>query len=234
MRIAGVLNIVQIGFTLAAGLLFQQWFSANSLFTLPANWPDITVGALCFLTSSFVAYWWHRAMHKLDFLWRVFHQLHHSPPRIEALTSFYMHPLDGVAATFISSLCAYLIFGATANAAAWALLLAALYNLFIHADKRTPYWLGYLVARPEMHRVHHKTDFHANNYGLPIWDLMFGTWENPKQDVVHCGFSDDKSSRIFDMLKLRDVHINATTAGEPEAAILPPDEHAASPHRYRG
>ncbi|WP_237715088.1 sterol desaturase family protein [Hydrocarboniphaga effusa] len=121
-----------------------------------------------------------------------------------------------------------------ANAAAWALLFAALYNLFIHADKRTPYWLGYIVARPEMHRVHHKTDFHANNYGLPLWDLMFGTWENPKERVVHCGFIGDRSSRIFDMLKLRDVHI--TEVAMPKARAQPsvaPDDpaSAASPLR---
>jgi hypothetical protein len=28
-------------------------------------------------------YWWHRARHDLNFLWRVCHQIHHSPARIE-------------------------------------------------------------------------------------------------------------------------------------------------------
>ncbi|WP_341705861.1 sterol desaturase family protein [Halopseudomonas sp.] len=208
MRLAGALNMVQIGFTLGAGVLFHEWFIAHSLLPLPAEWPAVVVGVICFFTASFIAYWWHRAMHKSNFLWRVFHQLHHSPSRIEALTSFYMHPLDGVAATFISSLCSYLIYGATAEAAAWAILFAALYNLYIHADKKSPYWLGYIVSRPEMHRVHHKLGYHASNYGLPLWDLLFGTWENPRERVTRCGFEGDRETRIYDMLKTRDVNVD--------------------------
>ncbi|WP_426174595.1 sterol desaturase family protein [Massilia sp. TWR1-2-2] len=32
------------------------------------------------------------AGHESDWLWRVFHQIHHSPRRLEAITSFYRHP----------------------------------------------------------------------------------------------------------------------------------------------
>lgn len=216
-RLASLLNVVQIGFTLAAGVLFHEWFSAHSLILLPTAWPEIAIGLICFITASIVAYWWHRAMHKYDILWRTFHQLHHSPSRIESLTAFYMHPLDGMAATFINSLCAYFIFGATAEAAAWAILFAALYNLFIHADKATPYWLGYIVARPEMHRVHHKTGFHANNYGLPVWDMLFGTWENPRRRVEQCGFDNGKEALIFEMLKTKDVHAATSRLSDRES-----------------
>lgn len=212
MRIAGAVNMAGIACALVAGVLFQAWFTEHALVTLPQQWPSVLVGAVCFLTSSFVAYWWHRAMHRFDFLWRVFHQLHHSPRRIEALTAFYVHPLDSIAATFINSLCAYLVFGASATEAAWAILFAGLYNLLIHTDKPTPYWLGFWVSRPEMHRVHHKTDFHANNYGLPVWDLLFGTWENPRQPIAECGFSEGRDLEIYRMLKLQDVHASTATA----------------------
>src|SRR4030095_12142645 len=40
----------------------------------------VIVGVLAW---SFVAYWWHRAEHRFDVLWRGFHQLHHSPQRVD-------------------------------------------------------------------------------------------------------------------------------------------------------
>lgn len=203
---AGILNSVQVVATLVAGIIFAETFDAWALLPLSDSHPAPLVGLYSFFAASFVAYWWHRAMHKSDTLWRVFHQLHHSPSRVESLTSFYMHPFDGVAATFINALCAYLIFGASATAAAWGLLYAGLYNLYIHVDLRSPHWLGYVIQRPEMHRVHHKRDHHAQNYGLPIWDLLFGTFENPRKPIETCGFDVDKEYRIKDMLLMRDVH----------------------------
>ena len=204
MILAGVLNLVQIGFTLLAGIVFRDFFLQHALFDT-SNTAPVLVGLMSFMTASFVAYWWHRAMHKSDLLWRVFHQLHHSPSRIEALTAFYMHPFDGIAATFISSLCSYFIFGASFDAAAYALLMAALYNLYIHADKSSPYWIGFIVSRPEMHRIHHKSDYHRSNYGLPLWDMLFGTWENPKERVIQCGFTPEKERMITQMLLTKNV-----------------------------
>jgi sterol desaturase/sphingolipid hydroxylase (fatty acid hydroxylase superfamily) len=116
-----------------------------------------------------------------------------------------MHPFDGIAATFINAVCAYGVFGCTAGGAAWGLLYAGLNNLYIHMDLRTPRWTGILFQRPEMHRVHHKRGHHAQNYGLPIWDGLFGTFLNPKERVSECGFEPDKEARIADMLRLRNL-----------------------------
>ena len=91
-------------------------------------------------------------------------------------------------------------------AAAWSLLLTGLFDMFLHGDMRTPHWVGWLIQRPEMHRVHHAHGHHAQNYGLPIWDALFGTYLNPRGWVDRCGFDDDKSARIQDMLLGRDVH----------------------------
>ncbi len=145
-------------------------------------------------------------MHKFDLLWRIFHQLHHSPRRIEALTSFYMHPFDGIAATFLNALCCYLILGLDAYGTGVSLIIAAIYNIYIHADLRTPYWLGFVMQRPEMHRVHHKHMHHKQNYGLSIWDLLFGTFSNPKKYVRDVGFDEARENRIYEMLRTKDVY----------------------------
>jgi sterol desaturase/sphingolipid hydroxylase (fatty acid hydroxylase superfamily) len=211
---AGALSTVQVGTTLGAGILFEDLFSEAALFALPRSYSAPVVGFISFLLASFLAYWWHRAMHRFDLLWRVFHQLHHSPSRIEVLTSFYIHPFDGAAATLINACCAYLVFGASASAAAWGLLYAALNNLFIHMDRSTPYWLGAVLQRPEMHRIHHKRGFHAQNYGLPVWDLLFGTFENTRERVAICGFGGQAEHQIAEMLLMKRVDAEQARAAD--------------------
>ncbi|MCO7187196.1 MULTISPECIES: sterol desaturase family protein [unclassified Pseudoalteromonas] len=205
MILASGISLFQSISTVGAGLIFVDVFSTVSLLSFSSE-NMFLQGLLGFLLTSFVAYWWHRAMHKFDLLWRVFHQLHHSPRRIEALTSFYMHPFDGVAATFLNALCCYFILGLDAYGTAVSLIIAALYNIYIHADLKTPYWLGFVLQRPEMHRVHHKYMHHKQNYGLAIWDLLFGTFSNPKAYVRQVGFDKTRENRVYDMLKTKDVY----------------------------
>ncbi|KAF7786988.1 hypothetical protein PRUB_a3824 [Pseudoalteromonas rubra] len=205
MILASGISLFQSISTVGAGLIFVDLFSTVSLLSFSSE-NMFLQGLLGFLLTSFVAYWWHRAMHKFDLLWRVFHQLHHSPRRIEALTSFYMHPFDGVAATFLNALCCYFILGLDAYGTAVSLIIAALYNIYIHADLKTPYWLGFVLQRPEMHRVHHKYMHHKQNYGLAIWDLLFGTFSNPKAYIRQVGFDETRENRVYDMLKTKDVY----------------------------
>ncbi len=203
--LASVISLSQSITTIGAGFIFVDLFSQLSVISL-SNVHFIFQGLLGFLLTSFIAYWWHRAMHGIDLLWRIFHQLHHSPRRIESLTSFYMHPFDGFAATLLNAICCYLILGINAYGAAISLLIAAVYNIYIHADLKTPFWLGYIIQRPEMHRVHHKHMHHAQNYGLAIWDLMFGTFNNPKDYIDEVGFDAKREARIYDMLRTKDVY----------------------------
>ncbi len=202
---AGGLNLAQVGVSLGVGYLFREKIASGALVALPEALPAPLVGLLGFVLTSFLFYWWHRALHASDFLWRTVHQLHHSPQRLESLSAFYAHPIDSAAATAIGCLCSYVVFGASAGAAAWCVLYTGLFNLYIHSDTRSPRWLGYLVQRPEMHRVHHQRGHHAQNYGIPLWDLLFGTWANPPVRVEQCGFEPAKEARVFDMLRGRDV-----------------------------
>lgn len=202
---ASSISALQLGVALFAGWVFRELFLQNSLFHLPSEVP-LLIGALCsFIVTSFFAYWWHRLTHASPLLWRVFHQLHHSPRRVEALTAFYVHPFDGFAANILNVFVAFMILGLPVEGAAIAITLAAVYNLYIHSDTRSPYWLGYLVQRPEMHRVHHQSGVHAMNYGLPLWDLLFGTFRNPTIGPSDVGFTERKEAQIKDMLLLKDI-----------------------------
>lgn len=202
---AGSLNAVNLVAVVAAGFLFPRWIGDHSLFRMADRIDPVSGSLLTFGLASFAAYWWHRAIHRSDRLWRWLHQLHHSPTRIEALTAFYVHPFDALAATLLNALVAYLLLGVDGVAAGLALIYVTLFNLIAHADQKSPWWLGFIVQRPEMHRVHHQRGHHADNYGLPVWDLMFGTWRNPREGWIDCGFPDDKERLVGQMLMLKDV-----------------------------
>lgn len=201
-----LLGLGTLATTLMLGYLVAGSIRQHALLDVGQRWPAWAVGGLSFLITSFVFYWWHRATHRFDVLWRLFHQLHHSARRVEALTAFFAHPMDTAAAVLLSALSSYWVLGASPLAAAIAIGLTGAFDMFLHADIRTPRWLGWIIGRPEMHTVHHQHGHHAQNYGLPVWDLLFGTWANPAERVQQLGFDHDKAERVSDMLRWQDVH----------------------------
>ena len=202
--LAGSVNAGNVVVVLATGVFFSRWIDRHSILPVDLGGP-LGESAAIFLTASFIAYWWHRLIHKSDVLWRAVHQLHHSPSRIEVLTAFYVHPLDSLAANLLNAGVAYLVFGASAWGAGLAMLYVAIFNLVAHADQQTPRWLGWFTQRPEMHRLHHERGVHARNYGLPVWDMLFGTYANPESGIVECSFAPENAAQIKAMLLMRRV-----------------------------
>jgi len=200
------LNGVQGLMVLTAGVAWDQWMIRHRLWS--ADGLGIAGGGVVgYLAITFVYYWWHRWRHESSFLWRWFHQVHHSPQRIEVITSFYKHPFEIFANSVLSSVIVYLGVGLGPAAAANAVLLSGLAELFYHWNVRTPYWLGFIFQRPESHCVHHQEGVHSYNFAdLPLWDMLFGTFRNPRQWQARCGFGPEREHRLFDMLAGVDVN----------------------------
>lgn len=87
-----LINIVQLGIVLLAGITWEVWLSSWSVFNLSSFVSPVAGGGIAYFIATFVFYWWHRWRHEYDFLWLAFHQIHHSPQRLEVVTSFYKHP----------------------------------------------------------------------------------------------------------------------------------------------
>lgn len=202
-----VINLVQLGVVVLAGLSWERWLSSVSLFHLSPSLPDWAGALVAYFLATFVFYWWHRWRHEVQLLWRGFHQIHHSPQRLEVITSFYKHPGEMVVNSLLGSLLVYTTLGLTLEAGALYTLATALGEFFYHTNVKTPRWVGFVFQRPEMHRIHHQYGRHLNNYGdITWWDMLFGTYENPKEWVHTCGFDDDKEQRLLSMLAYADVH----------------------------
>lgn len=202
-----ILNLIQIGIVQLAGISWEVWLSSWSIFSISSNLSPLWAGLTAYFIATFVFYWWHRWRHQSDFLWLTFHQIHHSPQRLEVITSFYKHPLEMIVNSLIGSLLVYTILGASLEAGAIYTCGTALGEFFYHTNIKTPRWIGFIFQRPEMHRIHHEYNRHKNNYGdIVWWDMMFGTYENPKEFTKTCGFTAEREESLVSMLKFQDVH----------------------------
>jgi sterol desaturase/sphingolipid hydroxylase (fatty acid hydroxylase superfamily) len=212
---AALLNGVQVGMVFAAGHLWERWMRQHRPWSADAL--GVTGGALVgYLVITFVYYWWHRWRHESDFLWRWVHQLHHSPQRIEVITSFYKHPFELLANSLLSAAILYLLVGLGPAAASAAVLLTGLAELFYHWNVPTPHWLGYLIQRPESHCVHHQEGLHACNYAdLPLWDILFGTFYNPRRWRERAGFGPSREHLLGPMLCGVDVNKKQPAGAQP-------------------
>lgn len=205
---------IGIGFLLILGtlgtvvplLLPLEWMAAN-------RWMDGTGlgvaggAAVGYLGLSALLYAYHRTVHNVGFLWRGLHQLHHSPQRVDMAGSVLFHPLEMVAQVLLQLFVTVIALGLDPLAAALTGYVAAFYGMFQHWNVRTPRWLGYLIQRPEAHCVHHRQGVHYYNYGdLPLWDILLGTFRNPREFNGECGFAAPADRRLGAMLGFADVN----------------------------
>lgn len=152
-------------------------------------------------------YVWHISMHKSDILWRVFHQMHHSAERVDTYGAFFFSPMDMIGFTFLTSLALVVVGGFTVQATIYAIYGATFLSVIQHANIKTPQWMGYIFQRPESHSIHHAKGVHAFNYSdLPLFDIILGTFNNPKDFANETGFYKGASSRICDMLLFKDIN----------------------------
>lgn len=186
-------------------LAYAEWLPTSQLIDLSKT-NSVVAGVLGVLLYELGVFLWHRSMHKNDWLWKIFHQMHHSAERLDTYGAFYFSPFDMMGFTFLGTICFSFIAGLPPQAVTIVLLVSNFFSIFQHANIRTPVWLGYIIQRPESHAVHHARGIHAYNYSdLPLFDILFGTFKNPKDYEHETGFYDGASKRISDMLLFREV-----------------------------
>ena len=204
-----LINLSQLGIVVLAGYSWDIWLARASLLRLQDQMPDLSQAGIAYVVSSIIYYGWHRLRHESRFFWRLCHQIHHSPRRIEIVTAFYKHPVEITINSILSAAIIYTLLGCTIKAGAYYTIITCLAEFFYHWNINTPQWLGYIIQRPESHRVHHQYRSHTNNYAdLPIIDILFGTFRNPKTFKGKCGYDPWREDKFEDQLVFRDVNGN--------------------------
>lgn len=211
-------------FSIGIATFWAGVFGERTLLDL-SGWGVLGGGVVGILVYELLHYAYHRAAHTYDFLWRAAHQMHHSAESLDAFGAYYLHPLDTLAFTSLSSFVFFPLLGVSLEAGAVGAFFLTFNAMFQHANIRTPKWVGYIVQRPESHGIHHARAVHRYNYSdLPLWDIVFGTFRNPDVFEGECGLTPGASSRIGAMLVGRDVSVNGDRRPHDRPAELPGSE----------
>lgn len=175
------LSVVVTVAAVVAGGLSLLWLPGLLLRPVVSVLPPGVAAVVGFLLFDAILYWVHRFGHEIPFLWR-FHAVHHSTEHLDWVSGFRSHPLDG--AFFAPAFLFLVAAGFRPEVAGAFVVIQTFFGLFAHANVRWRWRLLHkVVVTPELHHWHHtdEPDAHNTNYsvGLPIWDLVFGTYFMP-------------------------------------------------------
>jgi sterol desaturase/sphingolipid hydroxylase (fatty acid hydroxylase superfamily) len=132
--------------------------------------------------TDLAQYWFHRAFHRVPFLWR-FHAVHHSSTSMDWLAGARMHFLEIVALRGITSL-PLLTLGFAPSVMQAYIALVYVYASLVHANLRGDFDLfGRFLVTPRFHHWHHGIEAEAvdKNFAIhfPLLDRLFGTYHFP-------------------------------------------------------
>lgn len=173
-----VLNAVVVGTLFVAA-------SRIAPYHLPST--DWRTWAAAFVSLEFAYYWFHRASHRIRWLWAT-HATHHSSEQLTLLASFRLGWTSLLSAGWAFYL--PLVFVGFDPRLIFALLTFNLhYQFFLHTEavgRLGP--IEWLFNTPAHHRLHHATNdcYLDRNYGgvLIIFDRMFGTLASDRAEEV--------------------------------------------------
>jgi alkylglycerol monooxygenase len=210
-RFADVIADLSCGMTQQIFLVFEVaaitsgyvWLYQHRLFTFAEGsvWPWV----ITFVAVDFVYYVWHRLSHRVNVLWAV-HAVHHQSEdynlavalRQAVLSVWTIWPLHLPLALIGVPPATFLIVDS----------LSTLYQFWIHTELIGKLgWFEWIFNTPSQHRVHHAVNprYLDRNYAatLCIWDRLFGTYEEEREQPV---FGLVKPLGSFDPLRAQVHH----------------------------
>jgi len=164
--------------------------------------------AASFVVLDFSGYWMHRLLHKIPLLWRL-HALHHSDTDLDVTTTIRHHPIESLVQMLLDATLTLLL-GLNPDAIVLYAGVALAAQTFQHGNVVLPQrlrWLNRWLITPDLHRLHHSTDYAENNsnFGdlVPLWDHLFSTLRLNFEGEYKVGlseFSDANSQRLDKLL----------------------------------
>ncbi|WP_430458522.1 sterol desaturase family protein [Rheinheimera sp.] len=165
-------------------------------------WLDLPFTAmnllLLFVLQDFLYYWFHRASHRVRWLWAS-HVAHHSSRLMNFSTAFRQsltYPLSGMWLFWLP----LVLLGFDPKLVLAVVAINLGFQFFVHTRWGKHWgWLGYVLNTPAWHRVHHACNdvYIDKNFAgvLVIWDRLFGSFE-PEHDAIPCryGITEDFES----------------------------------------
>lgn len=130
-------------------------------------------------------YWWHRANHRMPWLWR-FHQVHHVDTHVDVTTSLRFHPGELLISGLVKASW-IVLWGPSALGFAVFEALVTLSSQYHHSnidfDDRVERIVRVFNVTPRMHTSHHSAETRSLDANFStifsFWDRLFGTYVTP-------------------------------------------------------
>ncbi len=170
---------------------FMHFLSGFSVLTLEMDFVTVLFG---FLLVEFLYYWYHRANHRIRYLW-CSHVVHHSSEGMNLSTATRQSMTYAISGGVIFFFSPLIFLGYPPELVMSLYALDLFYQYFVHTQavgKLHP-WIEYFFVTPSHHRVHHgrNPQYIDRNYGgvVIIFDRIFGTFveEDPINNPVDFG-----------------------------------------------
>jgi len=182
--------------SLVAGAAFGFIFLAFAGAVRPYRIADIgwswSAIAACFVLDDMLYYWWHRAAHRVRWLWAA-HVNHHSSQHYNLSTALRQPWTDAFTPGLLFK-APLIILGFPLGMMAFVSGVNLVYQYWIHTEAvgRMPRAFEWLMNTPSHHRVHHATNprYLDTNYAgvFIVWDRLFGTFAAEEaSDPPHYG-----------------------------------------------
>lgn len=146
----------------------------------------------CFVADDFAYYWWHRASHRIRWLWAN-HVGHHSSQHYNLSTAL-RQPWTGAFTPGLLFKLPLLLLGFPLPMLLFVGGLNLVYQFWIHTEAvgKLPRAFEFVFNTPSHHRVHHAVNPHYldSNYAgvFILWDRLFGSFvaeeERPRYGIV--------------------------------------------------
>lgn len=141
------------------------------------SWPAV---ALCFVLDDLRYYWFHRASHRVRWLWAA-HVTHHSSQHYNLSTALRQSWTGALTPALLFRM-PLLLIGFPLAMILFVGGINLVYQFWIHTEAvdRCPAPFEWLFNTPSHHRVHHATnpDYLDSNYAgvFILWDRMFASF----------------------------------------------------------
>ena len=142
--------------------------------------------AMSLVVLDLFDYFWHRANHRVTFLWR-FHKAHHADTAMDVTTALRFHPGELIISALAKALWIAL-WGPTAIA--WFLfeamvsLCAQFHHSNIDFPDRIERVISAMIVTPPFHASHHAVDrrYGDSNFStiFSLWDSLFQSYQRPE------------------------------------------------------
>lgn len=168
--------------SLAAALLIRRaiGFDSGGLIAAQPAWIQFLE---VLLIADFIAYWYHRFIHRNHLMWRL-HKVHHTSLHMDWLANVRLHPMDKILGDCAQFIPIFLLGFADAPILAYTIFLG-FQGFLNHSNIKVNYGpLRWLIASPQFHHWHHynNPEFYDKNFSphLVIFDRLFGTFYLPR------------------------------------------------------